>query len=115
MKLAKVIYIGGPFRGPDAWAIECNIRRAESLSLEVWRLGAAALCPHTNTRFFQNAAPDDVWLKGDLAMLAKCDAILLTPDWSRSMGATAERDFARARGIPVLYTLTELRAWLKAQ
>lgn len=112
MSLAAVVYVAGPFRGPDSWAIECNIRRAETLALEVWRLGAAAICPHTNTRFYQGAAPDAVWLDGDLAILAKCDAVLLTPDWQRSSGARAEVDFARARGIPVFETLDELRLWL---
>ena len=110
----KVVYVAGPFRGPSAWDIECNIRRAEALSLEVWRLGAAALCPHTNTRFFQGAAPDEVWLQGDLALLLRCDAILMTPDWARSSGATAERDYAVANGIPVFETLDALAAWMQA-
>lgn len=108
----KVVYVAGPFRGPNAWEIEQNIRRAEQLSLEVWRLGAAALCPHTNTRFFQGAADDAVWLDGDLAMLAKCDAILMTPDWRKSSGATAEHDFAGSRSIPRFYTLKALKEWL---
>ena len=59
----KVVYVAGPFRGPNAWEIEENIRRAERLALEVWRLGCACLCPHTNTRFFQGAAPDAVWVR----------------------------------------------------
>lgn len=108
----KVIYVAGPFRGPNSWAIENNIRRAEALSLDVWKLGAAAICPHTNTRFFQGAAPDHLWLDGDLAILAKCDAILMTPDWSRSTGATAEKEFAEARGIPVFRTIEALARWL---
>jgi Domain of unknown function (DUF4406) len=108
----KVVYIAGPFRGNSAWDIECNVRRAETLALEVWRLGAAALCPHTNTRFFQNAAPDDVWLKGDLAMLDKCDAIIMTEDWERSSGARAEHDFAGAALIPIFYDLSSLEEWL---
>ncbi len=108
----KVVYVAGPYRGPDNWVIENNIRRAEALSLEVWRLGAAAICPHCNTRFFQGAAPDDVWLDGDLAILEKCDAILMTPDWERSSGARAEHDFAAARGIAIFYDLDTLRAWL---
>lgn len=108
----KVIYIAGPFRGPDSWAIETNIRRAETLALEVWRRGAAAICPHANTRFFQGAAPDAVWLDGDLAILAKCDAILMTEDWQRSSGATAERNFAVDHGIPVLYSLDDLDLFL---
>ena len=109
----KVVYVAGPFRGPNSWEIEENIRRAERLSLEVWRLGAAAICPHTNTRFFQGAAPDDVWLDGDLAILAKADAILMTPDWERSSGARAEFAFANDRHIPAFLTLDALRDWLR--
>jgi hypothetical protein len=104
----KVVYVAGPFRGPSSWDIECNIRRAEELALEVWRRGAAALCPHTNTRFFQGAAPDEVWLAGDLEMLARCDAILMTGDWARSSGARAEHDYAVEHGIPVLYDVSEV-------
>lgn len=54
----KVIYIAGPFRGPDSWAIEQNVRAAEALALEVWRMGAVAYCPHAMTRFYQGAAPE---------------------------------------------------------
>lgn len=110
-----VVYVAGPFRGPNSWEIEENIRRAEQLALEVWRLGAACVCPHTNTRFYQGAAPDDVWLDGDLAILGRCDAILMTPDWLRSSGARAEKDYAEARGLPVLLTLEDLAAWLNAR
>jgi nucleoside 2-deoxyribosyltransferase len=114
----KVVYIAGPFRPKrenDCWEMENNIRRAEALALEVWKLGAAAICPHSNTRFFQNALPDEVWLEGDLAMLAKCDAILMTPDWERSAGARAERAFAYAHGILVFEKLELLALWLETQ
>jgi hypothetical protein len=111
--LPPVIYIAGPFRGPHARIIEANVRRAEDLSWEVWALGAAAICPHTMTRFWQDSLPDDVWLVGDLAILAKCDGVLLTPDWSRSAGARAEFKFAEERGIPIFYTLGELNGWLR--
>lgn len=111
----KVVYVAGPFRAADSWGIENNIRRAEALALEVWRLGAACLCPHANTRFFQGAAADEVWLDGDLAMLAKCDALLMTPDWVQSSGARAEHDFAAARGIPIFYDLASLRLWLQLE
>jgi hypothetical protein len=108
----KVVYVAGPFRAPNSWEIEENIRRAERLSLEVWRLGAACVCPHTNTRFFQGAADDSVWLDGDLAILGRCDALLLTHDWARSSGARAEKQYADERAIPVFKTLDELKAWL---
>jgi len=110
----KVVYVAGPFRGPNSWAMEQNIRKAEALALEVWKLGAACICPHTNTRFFQGAAEDTVWLDGDLEILKRCDAVLLTDTWHLSQGATAERVYALAHGIPVFLTLDALQAFLVA-
>jgi nucleoside 2-deoxyribosyltransferase len=109
----KVIYVAGPFRGKDAWTVENNIRRAESLALEIWRFGAAAICPHANTRFFDGAAPDKQFLEGDLEILNRCDAVLLTPDWERGEGARGERAAALVAHIPVFDDLESLRRWLK--
>lgn len=113
----KIVYVAGPFRGPTPWDVEQNIRRAEALALEVWKLGAACLCPHTNTRFFDKApdTPDDVYLEGDVEMLRRCDAVLMTPDWQRSTGARKEMTVALVNNIPVFHTLHELDVWLKAQ
>lgn len=111
----KVVYVAGPFRGPNSWDIEENIRRAERLALEVWRSGAACICPHTNTRFFQGAADDAVWLDGDIEMLARCDAVVMTADWQRSSGASAEEQYAREHGIRVFYSIEDLRGWLQSE
>lgn len=108
----KVVYVAGPFRGRDSWEMEQNVRRAEALALDVWRSGAACHCPHANTRFYQGAAADDVWLDGDLEILSRCDAVLLTPDWERSTGATAEKLHAEALSIPVFYDIDALRQWI---
>lgn len=107
-----VVYVAGPFRGDSSWDIECNIRRAEALSLEVWRLGAVGLCPHTNTRFFQNAAPDHIWLEGDLELLRRSDALILTEDWEQSSGARAEKEEADRLGLPVFFGIEQLSKWL---
>ena len=82
----------------------------QTVALEVWRRGYACLCPHTNTRHFDGAADDAIWLAGDLAMLARCDVVLMLPGWEASQGATAEHGYAISRGIPVLYDVAELRA-----
>ena len=108
----KLGYVAGPFRGPSAWDIEENIRRAERLALEVWKMGAACVCPHANTRFYQGAAPDEVWLDGDLEILGRCDFVLMTPDWEKSSGARTEHDFAYHHGIDIFYDLDTLREWL---
>lgn len=87
---------------------------AMGLALEVWKLGHAALCPHANTMFFQDAdgCADEVWLDGDLEMLKRCDAILVTPDWQRSSGARKEVQYATELGIPVFFNIEELKVWL---
>jgi hypothetical protein len=97
----ELVYVAGPFRGPNAWEIKQNIRRAEALALLLWREGYAVICPHANTRFFQGAAPDKVWLEGDLVMLRRCDRLVVTKDWRRSEGAQQEVEVARECGIPV--------------
>ena len=108
----KVVYIAGPFRGSNSWEMEQNIRRAEALALEVWRLGAACICPHTNTRFFQGAADDAVWLDGDLEILRRCDAVLMVSGWERSSGSKAEREEAVKVHIPVFLLPVSLARWL---
>lgn len=108
-----VVYVAGPFRGRSAWEIECNIREAEALSLECWRRGFPTICPHANTRFIHEALPDEAYLRGDLEILLRCDALLLTPRWMLSAGARAERKFAEENGIPVFETLAELEQWTR--
>lgn len=110
----KLVYVAGPYRGKDNYQIHKNVCRAEDLALLVWKAGAAAICPHLNTEHFQGAAPDEVWLNGDLEIITRCDALILVPDWETSVGTRHEIEFARERGIPVFYNMADLNAWLEA-
>jgi len=113
----RIVYVAGPFRGPNAWAIEQNIRRAEALALGVWIAGAAAICPHCNTRFYQGVLDDDVWIKGDLAILRRCDAILMAPNWEQSEGAQSEYALAQDLNLPTFYhnNLPSLQSWIRLE
>lgn len=95
-----LIYVAGPFRGANSWEMECNIRMAERVSLAVWAAGAVAICPHTNTRFFQGRLPDQTFIDGTLAMMLGCDGMLVLPEWERSSGTCGEILVARAVGMP---------------
>lgn len=112
--MLKVIYIIAPFRAPTHWGIVQNVRVAEAAALEVWRLGAAALCPHLNTQSFQGALSDEAWLEGDLEMLRRCDAVLCVGQWQASKGSVAEVEEAIRRGIEVFPDLHHLKEWLDA-
>ena len=108
----KLVYVAGPFRATNSWEIEQNIRRAETLALEVWKAGAACICPHANTRYFQGSCLDNVWLEGDLEMVRRCDALLMVPGWQNSVGSVAEHALAKSRGILIFTSLMALQMWL---
>lgn len=104
-----LIYISGPYseytdhRTSIAHTRDENIAQARAIAIELWRLGHAVILPHGNTSLFDDDAPDisyETWIQGDLMMLARCDAIVMTPDWERSKGAKIEYEYAQQLGIP---------------
>lgn len=111
----KLVVIAGPYRAKTEWALVENIRRAEVAALEVWKLGAAVICPHKNTAHFGGAAPDRVWLEGAKEMLRRADAVVTVEGWEASEGAQDEVRLAQTLGIPVFHDPREAAAWLRSQ
>ncbi len=111
----KVIYVAGPFRAATPWLVEQNIRVAEELALEVWKMGHPAICPHTNARFFSGEASDETWLEGDLAILKRCDAVIFGNGWESSSGSLAELNFAQEHSLPCFFNLSNLYEWLNGK
>lgn len=109
-----LVYTAGPFSAPTREGVEANIRAAVDLAVEVAKLGALPVCPHSSTADprFEHVQPYQFWLDGTLELLRRCDAVILTPDWQRSTGARAEVAEARRIGMPVFSSLAELSAWL---
>lgn len=110
-----VVYIAGPFRPKQygQWGQTLNIRRAEKTALAVWTAGFTALCPHLNTQNFTGACDDSVWLRGDLALLDRCDAVLMVEGWETSSGAKDEKVHAERRGIPVFFSTESLNEFFE--
>lgn len=100
-----VAYVAGPYRSKGEWDLECKIASAEYVALNLWRMGYAVICPHKNTAHFGGAygLPDQVWLDGDLSILARCDLIVAIPGWENSSGTIAELNFAADHDIPALF------------
>lgn len=107
----RLVYVAGKYRDSGEWAVWQNIQRASEVALALWQMGYAVICPHRNTMMFGGAAPDDVWLKGDLEMLSRCDLLVLVPGWEKSSGTKAEIEKARELGIPV-YRWNADAVWL---
>ena len=109
----KVIYVAGKYRDTRGeWYVMQNIRDAERVALQIWKLGGVALCPHMNTRFFGGTLPDETWLSGDLELLRRCDALFLMSNAANSTGAQEEAKLAKTLGLPVLEGIVQLRHYL---
>jgi nucleoside 2-deoxyribosyltransferase len=105
MRRVPLVYVAGPFTGKSAWEMEKNIRVAERVALDIWATKKlAAICPHTMNRFFQGARglTFEDWMRGDLEIVDRCDAVVLCPGWSNSRGTMAEKAAAERKGILVV-------------
>jgi len=102
-----LVYVAGPYRAKTPRGIVENIRKAEAVAIKYWKRGYAVICPHLNTALLDGVAPDEVWLKGDLEMLGRCDIIVMMRGWENSKGATAEHNYAKEMGIQVIYDAVE--------
>ncbi|HGH0736986.1 TPA: hypothetical protein ACJHHA_005545 [Klebsiella pneumoniae] len=119
----KLIYIAGPYRpytcADGTWVgTPMNIRNAEVTAVNLvnalGRYGLFPVVPHLNTRDFENQVEqndDQYFLDGTMALLERCDAVLLTmPNADEvSSGTKAEVHRAHQLGIQVYRSFDALR------
>ena len=105
------IYIAGPYTAADAWGVEQNVRRAESLAYEVAKIGAVPMCPHSNLRFMCSEIAAFMY-PATLELMRRCDAVLMVEGWEKSIGACGEYEEAGLLKMPRFWTLNGLRGWL---
>ena len=119
----KLIYIAGPYR-PYTNAHGALVDTAHNISIAemtavhlvdaLGHLGLFPVVPHLNTRDFENQVKknhDQYFLDGTMAMLERCDAVLLTmPNADEvSSGTKAEVHRAHQLGIQVYRSFDALR------
>lgn len=109
----RLIYVAGAIAADTAWEREQNIRVAEVLALDIAKMGFAVFCPHSQTRYYDGELSHDEWMERDLEVLSRCNAIFMCSNWRGSKGAMAEHEWARVRGMKILYGLGEVAAYLK--
>ncbi|AUV62712.1 nucleoside 2-deoxyribosyltransferase [Klebsiella phage KPN N98] len=119
----KLIYIAGPYR-PYTNACGALVDTAHNISIAeltavhlvdtLGHLGLFPVVPHLNTRDFENQVKqndDQYFLDGTMAMLERCDAVLLTMPNADvvSTGTKAEVHRAYQLGIQVYRSFDALR------
>jgi hypothetical protein len=106
----RLIYVAGKFTAPTREGVQQNIRHAETVGLEVCKLGLFPVVPHCNTSHanYESLQPYTFWIEGTLELLRRCDAIVMVPGWEESRGAKGELLEAQRIGLPVFLTLEAL-------
>lgn len=104
-----LIYVSGLYTRGN---VEENVVAAQKAAAQLWEKGHAVICPHANThtldKYMLTPISYDDWIRGDLMMIARCDAIVMLEKWEQSPGANIELEYAKSLGMPVYYYPREL-------
>ena len=104
----RLIYVAGKYSGKNFEEISKNIISAKKAAIELLKNGWAVITPHLNTCHFELyekyiGYTHKDWLKMDVVMLERCDAIFMLKNWKDSKGAKIELDFAREHEIKIYF------------
>lgn len=104
MRTDKLLYVAGPYSIGNT---QENIRRAETVSVNLIRQGFHVLTPHKNTAGYEKYEDGNItyetWIKMDLDLLSRCDAVYVMVNSEESQGVRKEIEFAQAAGMTVIY------------
>jgi hypothetical protein len=94
-----LLYVSGPYSGD----VDRNIAQARQVAIALWEKGHAVICPHLNSAHMEQdcRATYDQFLAGDLMMIARCDGMVMAPEWEFSKGAKIEYEYAESLKLPV--------------
>ena len=108
----KLVYVAGPYRAPTLAERQRNVRRAARAGEAVARHGGMPVVPHLMTRWIEGVAAEEFWVRGTMAVLGRCDAVLLVEGWKGSVGSVDEVAAAVRVGLPVFEAELDLARWL---
>ena len=104
-----LVYIAGPYTQGDP---VLNTREAVRWGEEIEAKDCDVVIPHlTMLWHLVSPAPIERWYARDLALLARCDAIVRFPGLSG--GADKEVEFARERSIPTFIVVSIPAFWIE--
>ena len=116
----KLVYVAGPFSADDGWGVACNVHAAETAARAVLRLGAMPVTPHSIGARMAGTETQEFWWAGTLALMRRCDAVLVLPLYERSVGTLGEIEEAKRLRMPLFLPdadepdLAALSAWVWA-
>lgn len=109
-KKIPLAYYADQYTAPTQKQVEENVERAKRIGAKLIEKGYAVYLPVVQTHdlaqtYLQDFEYDE-WLKRDLAILRRCDLLVMGPKWTESYGAKIERKYALIHRIPVYFYST---------
>ena len=99
-----IVYVAGPYTTPD---VAINMKNAMDAAAQLIEIGYTVVVPHlSHFLHMNNPQPYETWMRMDLEILEKCDAVLRI--FGESPGADRETARAYELGIPVYRSIEEL-------
>lgn len=111
MKHRSLVYVAGKYTAATEREIQENVELAKTIGLLLRQFGVEAIVPHIAVLPPIESDPRIAWkiaMRTCVAMLLRCDAVLLAPNWRESRGARVERWIALKRGIPVFERIPDM-------
>jgi hypothetical protein len=101
----KKIFIAGPYTNGD---VAQNVKIAMDIANDLIEMGYAPYCPHLTHFLHMNHFQEyEKWLELDAIFLKVCDGVIRIP--GPSFGADNEIQLANSKGIPVFYSIEDLK------
>ena len=101
--MKKRVYLSGPMTGRPAFGFPAFFEAEEFLKDQGWKVvNPARLDTDLGLASLDEAMPHEGYMKRDLPLLIRCDAIALLPEWWTSKGAKQELSVALMCGLDVI-------------
>jgi nucleoside 2-deoxyribosyltransferase len=112
-KTKPLYYLASPYTHSDETIKKGRARAVTEAAVKLLKLGVFTFAPIAyNEPWERHDLPGDwgFWCDFDKSFVERCDAgliVLMLDGWDRSVGVTAEIEFAKELGYPVYYCTQE--------
>lgn len=97
-----VAFVVGPYRSDTHRGVVLNIRAAEDVAVQLWQLGFAVICPHTNSGLLSGVVDEARFVAGYHELMRRADLLVITEGFEASAGSRDEVIMAAKFDRPVV-------------
>jgi len=104
------VYLSGPITAKHGRMAEENVTAGLRMHLTLVNTGIPNVCPQLTGAFPSawTVVEYDRWMAYDYAVIDRCTHVLMLEGWEGSTGAQLEKAYAERKGIPVVYSVSDL-------